>query len=150
MIGNPISNSQIAHLFFRHPDIQMSSKKKKDAPRGKAGRPARKYRVNGRQAAKETWNNLVKGLSLSPEAPDSTAPSTGGTILTGDAAQATLLATRSYGIRSGRREATSLPVFLDDIKNTDRKLLATIPTENSTTWFDAQVCEGDSGIFHSF
>ncbi|KAJ7877760.1 hypothetical protein B0H14DRAFT_2567628 [Mycena olivaceomarginata] len=129
----------IAHLFFRHPDIQMSSKKKKDAPRGKAGRPARKYRVNGRQAAKETWNNLVKGLSLSPEAPDSTAPSTGGTILTGDATQATLLATRSYGIRSERREATSLPVFLDDIKNKHRKLLATIPTENSTTWFDAQL-----------
>lgn len=117
-------------------------KKKKtdeDAPRKKAGRPAHRHIVRGRESVKQKWAAIIKAVSPSPQTPPA-ASSTGGTVLTGDAARATRLATQSYGTRPERKESKGLPIFLDNLSgDRRRKLIATIPTEECPQWFDAQV-----------
>ncbi|KAJ7795049.1 hypothetical protein B0H14DRAFT_2621381 [Mycena olivaceomarginata] len=83
------------------------SKKNKGEPRPK-GRPPRKY---------------------VEQAPETTVTTSGGTLLTGDAARITLLASQSYGSRSERRQPNNLPIFLDSIKTSTRRSMGSIPTE---------------------
>ncbi|KAJ6488108.1 hypothetical protein C8R47DRAFT_1276561 [Mycena vitilis] len=118
-------------------------KKRKDeddavAPR-KAGRPRKTFIKRGKAAVTSSFNALVKAMSPPPQSLDAATTSLGGTVLTGDAARAALLAAQSYGTRPERQEPKHLPVFLDKISHEDHKLIATIPTEDCPRWFDKQL-----------
>ncbi|KAJ7825504.1 hypothetical protein B0H14DRAFT_3726674 [Mycena olivaceomarginata] len=113
------------------------SKKNKGEPRPK-GRPPRKYVERGKKAVQSAWDAIVHRLSPSPEAPETTVTTSGGTLLTGDAARITLLASQSFCSRSERRQPNNLPVFLDSIKMSTRRSMGSIPTEECPQWFDKQ------------